>query len=136
MKVFSYFLLVFVLSTLNGCGKADLPDQPLCRVVTTIDVTAAHNGTVSHYIYSHSDKMETLLNYLRMVHPDASTDMAPDTFRADAYQITVSFSDGNHSTYYQIYNEFLKKDDGSWMRIDADQGATLYPILCSMPTDR
>ena len=33
-------------------------------------------------------------------------------------------------------NEFLKKDDGSWMRIDADQGATLYPILCSMPTDR
>ena len=136
MKKFHLFLLLCLSASLTGCSKADIPEHPLCRIVTQIDVTAAHNGAVNHYTYTDPPKMETMLNYLRLLFPDASASIDPETFRTDAYQITVSYSDGNQSTYYQLYNDFLKKDSGHWQQIDADQGATLYPILCSMPSDR
>ena len=136
MKRLFLFLLIILSLPLTGCSKADLPLQPLCRTVTQVSVTASHNGAVTYHTYTESEKMETMLNYLRLLFPDTSANIEPETFRSDAYRITVNYSDGNHSTYYQIYNDFLKKDDGKWQKIAADQGAALYPILCSMPSDR
>lgn len=136
MKKYVFLLILCLCGMLNGCSKADLPQQPFCRVVTQIHVTAAHDGTVSHHIYTDSEKMETMLNYLRQLSPDAAANIDPDTFRSDVFQITVSYSDGNQATYYQIYNDLFKEGSGSWQKVDADQGASLYPILCSMASDR
>ena len=132
MKKCTVLILILLCSTLSGCSRADTPQQPVCRVVTQIDVAAAHDGTVSYHTFTDSENMETLLNYLRQLHPGTTTDIEAGTFRTDAYEITVSYSDGNQTTYYQIYNDFLKKDHGAWKQVDTDQGATLFPILCSI----
>ena len=135
MKKCIVLLLILLCGAFSGCSRADPPQQPVCRVVTQIDVAAAHNGTVMRQTFTDSEKMEVLLNYLRQLYPGATADIEAGTFRTDAYEITVSYSDGGHTTYYQIYHDFLKKDQGAWKQVDADQGATLFPILCSMTSD-
>ena len=135
MKRAIIFLLVVLCGALSGCSRADSPQPPVCRVVTQIDVAAAHNGTVHYHTFTDSEKMETILNYLRLVQPAGNAEIQPDTFRADAFQITLSYSDSGQTTYYQIYNDYLRKDNGFWKTVDQDQAAALPPLLISMPSD-
>ncbi|MBO5953520.1 MAG: hypothetical protein J6Q53_05325 [Oscillospiraceae bacterium] len=133
-RKFIIFLTV-VLCMLTGCRKKELSES-VSRIVTQVSVISTNEGQLYEKIYTAPEKMKVMLNYLRLLDPYTTTDITPDTFRTDAYEITVSYSDGTNTIYRQIYNQYLQEGDGAWKRIDPVHGSALLPIVSSMPSDR
>ncbi len=129
MKRISVLAFLALLSwALTGCTAKE-PAQPLCRVVTGIQVTAAQDGNITHHSYTQPKQLEAVLNYLRLLDPYVSTAIQPDTFRTNAFRIVVSYSDGASTTYHQIYNEYLQTDGGTWKRIHTGYASRLPELL-------
>lgn len=119
------FALVLLL-VLTGC----VPHyEPAYRVVTEVTVTASHNSQVRHYRYTDHPRMQAVLNYLRRLKTFAPNDIAPDTFRSDAFRITLHRSDGTQTVYHQIANGYLQKNGGRWLRIDPVHASSLLRLL-------
>lgn len=121
---------------LNGCTYAAPPgmEHP-SRVICRIDVIASQDGALYRHSYTDPEKMATVMNYLRRVGPDLSTAITPDTFRTDAYRITLSLSDGQQTVYHQIHDSYLQENGGVWHSIDPALGATLPELLWQLPSD-
>ena len=127
MKKMAVFLLLPFL--LWGCSFRKLPEGPLCRVVTRVQVTATAQGHTWENTYTDSTRMESVLCYLRLLRKGRPADIDPDSFRADSYEITVFYSDGQSTTYRQLHRDFLQIDDGAWARIDGAKMELLFPEI-------
>lgn len=131
-----YCLLLIAILFLSGCTHYAPPyeNHPV-RVVTAIDVTTTQQGEIYRFRYSSNEKMEAILKYLRSLEPDQFTPIEPDSFRTDAYEIILTLSDGSKTVYHQIYDEYLKKDNGRWQAINRAKGASLPQLLAGLPSD-
>lgn len=116
----AWFALSILL--LSGCAPQR---QPNYRVVTAISVIASHNGEITHYQYTQPEDMRAVLNYLRTLETFAPEDIAADTFRGDAFRITLHRSDGTQVVYHQIADGYLQKDDGPWLKLGS-RGASVF----------
>lgn len=119
-----------LLTLLSGCGRQEKPQS--IRLITGITVTSIRDGRVESRQLTESGDMQRIMNYLRRLDPYNKTGIAADTFRTDAYEIIVSYSDGDYATYHQIYDQYLQLPNGSWRRIDPKLGNKLPEILDSM----
>jgi len=120
----AFFLILFLC---GGCAKAQ--KQEIVRVVTAIEITATKDGALRSKIFTDGKTMGTVLQYLRKLDPYTPTDISPDSFRTDAYQITVSYSHGEDTVYRQIYDRYFQLSDGSWRLIDPQLGDMLSRLL-------
>ena len=132
-------LLIFVLvaATLAGCTHYAPPGEnhPV-RVVTQIEVIALKEGNSYLYKYQKPEKMQIILHYLRQLDPANHPPIAPDTFRSDFYDITLTLSDGSQSVYHLVSNAYLQRDNGSWCSINESVAGMLPQILQSVPSDQ
>lgn len=122
--------ILLIFCCLSGCSRQRT--QETVRVVTEITVTSTHESQLRTQTFTDSKKMGIILNYLRKLDPYTRTDITPDSFRSDAYEIIVSYSDGNYAVYRQIYDQYFQVPDGTWRRIDPGQGGQLLGILGGM----
>ena len=121
-------MVVFLLSFLLwGCAKSEVPQGPMCRVVNRVDVTATIDGQTYGETHTASKEMESVMCYLRLLQKGKKADIDPDSFRSDYYEITVSYSDGRHTVYRQLHNDFLQTDGGAWHRVTAGKMELLFP---------
>lgn len=130
--------IIFLLAALllSACSYTAPPGEAHGpRVVTAVEVTASMEGEVSHYRYTQEEKVRTVLHYLRRAKPDRSVPITPDTFRTDAYRITLHLSDGTKSVYHQLYSDYLQKENGRWHSIDSAHGGALARLLQELPSD-
>ena len=125
MKRLAVFLLLPFL--LTGCSWQKMPAGPLCRVVTQVHINATVDGETGSITYTDPKGMESVLNYLRLLKKGNRTDIDPDSFRADSYEITLYYSDGQHTTYRQLHNDFLQTDGGAWKSIEGAKMQLLFP---------
>ena len=123
-----HFLLVLLTSFLGPGSAAEPTQTDTNRVVTQIQVTTVHDGQSIAKTYTGNDELESILTYLRLTAPTAKIEYEPDSFRSDSYTFILFYSDGNHTTYRQIYHDYLQKDSGPWQRIDAKAGLHFPPI--------
>ena len=130
MKKMAVFLVLPFL--LWGCTWRKMPTGPMCRVVTQVRVAATTNGQTTERIYTDSKEMESVLCYLRLLQKGKKADIDPDSFRSDSYEITVSYSDGQHTVYRQLHNDFLQTDGGAWHRVTAGKMELLFPESSSI----
>ena len=114
-----YYLIIAIFSFLGGSAAPAATVSPEPRVVTQVQVIYFHDGYSSTYNYTDSHDMNAILNYLRLLDPYHKTDIDPDTFRTDSWEITLRFSDGNSTVYRQLHRKYLQKDNGIWRQIDA-----------------
>ena len=134
MRKILFVLLLCLL--LSGCSMGQIMSAPSrCRVVTQVAVTAARHGAVTNHHYTQPEKMEQFLNYLRLLQPHPPVDVTPETFRADAYEITLTLSDGNRTVYRQLHDQYLQCNGGKWQKIDPKLGSRLSALLDSLPED-
>ena len=131
-----YIFLFVMCLLLTGCSYAAPQNEnhPV-RVVVQIDVTASEDGQITHYRYTHPEKLSAVLYYLRLVEPDLSAVITPETFRTDAYRITLHLSDGTQTVYHQLHSEYLQMGNGAWRKIDSARGGALVRILKELPPD-
>lgn len=117
--------IVFILILLccGGCGKQ--PQEQTVRVVTAIEIIGTRDGRLLQRSFTGSQDMHRILQYLRKLDPYTPTELSPDSFRTDAYQIILRYSDGNHAVYRQIYDRYFQIPDGSWRVIDPKLGDQL-----------
>ena len=126
-------MVVFLLSFLLwGCAKSEVPQGPMCRVVNRVDVTATIDGQTYGETHTASKEMESVMCYLRLLQKGKKADIDPDSFRSDYYEITVSYSDGQHTVYRQLHRDFLQIDDGPWRTIDGAKIELLFPESSSI----
>lgn len=130
MRQVVFTFILFLCCVTGGCARQQ-PEKNV-RVVTSITVTSTHRSQLRTQTFTDEEKMEIILNYLRKLDPYTRTDISPDSFRSDAYEIIVSYSDGNHSVYRQIYDQYFQIPDGTWRKIDPNRGGQLLGILGSM----
>ncbi len=123
-----HFLLVLLTSFLSPGHAAEPTQTDTSRVVTQIQITTVHDGQSTEKVYTGDDELESILTYLRLTAPRVKTEYEPDSFRSDSYTFTLYYSDGEHTTYRQIYHDYLQKDSGPWQRIDPKAGLHFPPV--------
>ena len=124
MKKAVIFLLPLLLW---GCTSKDVPIGPMCRVVNQVRVTATVDGQTTENTYTEPEQIGSVLCYLRLLQKGNRTDIDPDSFRSDSYEITLFYSDGQHTTYRQLHTDYLQVDDGPWREIESVKMELLFP---------
>ncbi len=136
MKKFTglFLLFCFIALTFSGCGRNKTAD-PLCRVVTGVDIFCQHENVQIRRHYTDTQKMEWVLIYLRLLKPRSNPKTDPESIDADVYNITLHFSDSTKKTYRQKDHRYLSKDAGPWQTIDPGKAAGLYALMRYVPSD-
>ena len=124
-KFIQYLLILLTLFLRPDVQSGAAPDSG--RIVTSIQVSVYHGGTVREYVYTDSSHMTQILNYLRLLDPQSSIDIDPDSFRSDFYRITLHYNDGSSTVYRQIAMDYLQKNGGNWQRLVPD-GDLQFPV--------
>ena len=125
MKKLAVFLLFPFL--LCGCTESKIPAGPMCRVVTQVQVAATIDGETYVRTYTDSPRMESVLCYLRLLERGRRSDIDPDSFRSDIFEITVFYSDGQQTGYRQLHDQLLQVDNGPWQIIKKAKLELLFP---------
>lgn len=136
-KKLAILLLTGSLLGMTGCkaSTAALPQPPLCRVVTRVEVDYENGPLHAQRCYTSSEKMEQVLNYLRQIDPYGTPQESPETISGSDYVIILSYSDGFQKRYHQKGDRYFQTENGRWARIDPDRAEKLAQLLGAMPSD-
>ena len=125
-------ILLIVILGIFLCGFASA--EPACRVVTEVQVHYYDaNGTILTRTYTQDAHMQSVLNYLRMLHP--SDPVIPEYPTHTDCEIVLRYSSGPDSVFLQQDAAYLRRDNGPWKKIDETQTQFLYPLLLLLPSD-
>lgn len=130
-KLYFYLSCLLLCVTVSGCSPKNRATT--VRVVTGIDISASSEDHTLYRNFTQGSDMSSVLNYLRLLDPYISVELDPDTFRSECYEIIVTYSDGNHTVYRQIYNDYFQENNGKWKRIDPKLGSRLQELLTDLP---
>ncbi len=131
-KIFksSALALCFLLicAALPGCRRQ--VSGPQVRVVTQIDVS----GSLGIAHYTSNEKMEQILNCLRLIRPLGQPSGDPAQAAASDICITLHYSDGQQASYHQRSDCYWLAQ-GKWTGIDPKRGEALSLLLSQLPGD-
>lgn len=130
-----FCLFCFTAFMISGCGTGDARPKPLTRVVTRVDIACRREQMLIHRHYTDTEKMESVLLYLRLLEPVGKPDTDPERILRDQYQITVHLSDGKKRIYRQKAHRYFSADARRWKMIDPEQAAGLYTLMRRLPSD-
>lgn len=133
MKTCATLILLLCL-LLGGCSGTQPDAEPL-RVVTQIQVTGSQNGQIFQKTFTDTEKMEAVLHCIRRLDPGKATAITPDSFRTDAYEIVVSYSDGDKTVYRQLHHQYLQVDAQPYREITEGPAIQLALLLAQLPGD-
>ena len=129
MKRIVFFLILPFL--LTGCVQNRAQSQ--YRVVTGVQVEYNRNGETISRTYTKASSVQSVLTYLRILRPFGPT--IPEGEFDSTCRITLQYSHGPDSVYFQQGNRYLSRDGGDWERIDNARGGLIYPLLLLLPSD-
>lgn len=133
MKIF--LICCLSVTIMCGCGVNNVLPEPLCRVVTQVDISCQTEHMLIQRHYTHPDKMEYVLLYLRLLKPLGKPDTDPEQINKDVYEITVHLSDGSKKLYRQKAHRYFSRESRPWETIDPAQAAGLYQLMQKLPSD-
>ena len=139
MKMIKIAWIIFAVCILllTGCRSSasqQIP-VPVCRVVTQVTVTYENGPIQASRCYTSGEKMQQILNYLRLIDPYGHPDEDPETSGGSSYHIILSYSDGCEKVYKQKSDRFLKEGSGPWKKIDPTEAEELGRLMGRMESD-
>lgn len=134
MKRWIVFLMFLCFFAFPGCHAKPLPPQPLCRVVTRIDITCQQQDVRIHRRYTDFQKMQWVLIYLRLAEPKYTPQPKAQQL-GDIYEIRLLFSDASTRIYRQTSHRYLSLDGRPWQAIEPSYAAGLYALMRALPSD-
>lgn len=126
-------LICLVFLTLTACTRRS--ETPL-RVVTRVDVVCDRGYQVWRRQYKSPEKMEMVLDYLRLQDSLGTVQTDPERLQGDTMQIEVWLSDGTSRIYYQKSQQYLSKQLHAWVAIDSQRAAQFSELLRRTPADQ
>lgn len=103
------------------------------RVVTGIDIFYRQNQDSLERHYTSSEKMQLVLNYLRLLEYAGIPDTDPEMYTGNVCRISLQLAGGGSRTYYLYADRFLSVDYRPWQIIVPDR--SLVTVLHLMPND-
>jgi len=127
------FCLIVLLTLLLFSWKKKPPEK--LRVVTHLDISCHHAYGISRWRYTQPEKMEAVLNHLRLRKSLGVAKTDPERLSGDSYRIDISLSDGSHYIYYQRAGRYFSRRCHCWQKTDPSQAAAFSELLRKMPSD-
>ena len=91
------------------------------------------SDTTINRTYTRPTSVQSVLTYLRILRPHGP--VIPRDTGDSTCRITLHYSHGPDSVYFQQGNDYLQRDGGSWESIDDTSASLLYPMLLLLPSD-
>ena len=128
-------LLVLFSLILGGCCNINKETVGQPNLVTHIIADYQKGALVFHREYSNSEKVRSVLNYLRLLNTYGPPEEPPEGGKLSRIRITIHFSDSTNKVYEQWADQYLRIDGGPWSLLDPQQGQELYLLLTMMESD-
>lgn len=137
MKRWTAFLYIAVLSisVFSGCSQNDRGDNIPDRIVTGIDIYCQKPTCTVSRSYTHPEKIETILTYLRLLRPIGPMVLTEQARQGDLYEIVVHLNDGSHRIHRQRADSFAITRRPFWGVIDRQLGSKLPFLMALLPSD-
>ena len=137
MKKFTLLFILFCFGTviISGCSKQNTQLVPQCRVVTRVDISCVHEKGLIQRNYTDSEKMESVLLYLRLLKPFGKPETDPELIDAAVFEITVHLSDGDRHIYRQKDHRYFSENSHPWKKIDPTKASGLYALMRHYASD-
>ena len=123
-----YYLLIPFLA-LNASFSPSYT-QPEC-LVTEISISCT-DIIPDSYHFTDQASMQKILQYLRSVEFLDGINDPPAMEASPIYEITLTHSTGRVTTYRQVSNQYLSKNNGRWHCIDPEQGRLLSELYIDL----
>ena len=118
----------------GGCRqKADTSVQQ--NVITEITITCQSETELIQRRYTSSDKMRSVLLYIRSLHAHFDAPEPPKEDAGYLVSITTVSADKTTKVYRQQGNRYFQAGENSWQIIDPEKGANLWMIIKLLPSD-
>ena len=138
MKKSTKFAVIVCLlaALLSGCGMRIPEDNGSgLRMVVGITVHYENGPLQAQRLYTSADKMQTVLNYLRLLDPYGTPQEDPEGIPGSSYVITLYYSDGSEKDYRQKSDRYMSEGGGSWKKIDPSKAEELARIMGRLESD-
>ena len=128
------FLMLFGMTLLWGGCCRNVPQKgnelKPGRLVEQVVVRCGSKADCSEERITDPEKIRQILDLLRQLKLQGTTDTVP-AVDPEQIRIELRFSDGSRRSYVQSLDRFLQLADGTWNRIDPEQGRELRKALIS-----
>ena len=128
------FLMLFGMTLLWGGCCRNVPQKgnelKPGRLVEQVVVRCGSKADCGEERITDPEKIRQILDLLRQLKLQGTTDTVP-AVDPEQIRIELRFSDGSRRSYVQSLDRFLQLADGTWNRIDPEQGRELRKALLS-----
>ena len=128
------FLMLFGMTLLWGGCCRNVPQKGNelrpGRLVEQVVVRCGSKVDCGEERITDPEKIRQILDLLRQLKLQGTTDTVP-AVDPEQIRIELRFSDGSRRSYVQSLDRFLQLADGTWNRIDPEQGRELRKALIS-----
>lgn len=128
------FLMLFGMTLLWGGCCRNVPQNgnelKPGRLVEQVVVRCGSKADCGEERITDPEKIRQILDLLRQLKLQGTTDTVP-AVDPEQIRIELRFSDGSRRSYVQSLDRFLLLADGTWNRIDPEQGRELRKALIS-----
>ena len=128
------FLMLFGMTLLWGGCCRNVPQKgnelKPGRLVEQVVVRCGSKADCGEERITDPEKIRQILDLLRQLKLQGTTDTVP-AVDPEQIRIELRFSDGSRRSYVQSLDRFLQLADGTWNRIDPEQGRELRKALIS-----
>ena len=128
------FLMLFGMTLLWGGCCRNVPQKgnelKPGRLVEQVVVRCGSKADCGEERITDPEKIRQILDLLRQLKLQGTTDTVP-AVDPEQIRIELRFSDCSRRSYVQSLDRFLQLADGTWNRIDPEQGRELRKALIS-----
>lgn len=131
-------LAILLLLSLSACGRETPPrnDAAPGRMVRRIEVAIHPEDPAFDRTYVTQENMNALLGLLRSMVTEVYPTEEPDPGDGQSlYTVTVTFANGQQSTYRLLGHRFLQLGDEPWCVVSTDQSMLFNTFLQEHPSD-
>ena len=129
-------LLFFVIGLLfSGCVRRPQEEPGEFRVVVGVTLQYENGPISAQRVYTSENKMQQVLDYLRLIDPYGTPQENPESAPGSNYRITLYFSDGSQTDYFQKSDRYMLRAGDSWKKIDPARAEELGRIMGQLPSD-
>ena len=126
------FLMLFGMTLLWGGCCRNVPQKgnelKPGRLVEQVVVRCGSKADCGEERITDPEKIRQILDLLRQLKLQGTTDTVP-AVDPEQIRIELRFSDGSRRSYVQSLDRFLQLADGTWNRIDPEQGRELRRMI-------
>ena len=132
-KIAAVLLLAFLLA---GCSaKKPAAQKQRNLTVVRVEVRGRHENEAVRRNYESQEKMNAVLNYLRLLKVRGRIKKTPVQTTYDAYDIYLHYAGGGKSCWRIRQDRYYCQNTAPWQLLAPQQAGKLFPLLFAMPSD-